>query len=72
MCKRPRKEKRKSNGTSANLIASLVSESEEDEDEILQLVDVRPKISVHHEGGVELILNLKEWLKSPYQLVNEI
>ena len=56
--------------------SSFVSESEEDEDEveeedeILQLVDVRPKISVHHEGGVELILNLKEWLKSSYQLVN--
>ena len=33
-----------------------------------ELVDLRPQISIPHEGGVELIVNLKEWLKSPWQL----
>ena len=33
-----------------------------------ELVDLRPQISIPHEGGVELIVNLKKWLKSPWQL----
>ena len=41
-------------------------------DEVLQMLEVRPKISVPTEGGVETILNLTEWSKSPYQLESEI
>ena len=47
-------------------------EEVEEEDEVLELVELRPKISVPTAGGVETILNLTEWLKSPYQLESEI
>ena len=36
-----------------------------------ELVELRPRISIPQEGGVELIVNLKEWLKSPWQLESE-
>ena len=48
-----------------------VEEVDEVEEEH-ELVELRPKISVPSAGGVETILNLNEWLKSPYQLVSEI
>ena len=32
----------------------------------LETVSVRPTFSVQGEGGVETILNLREWLKSPW------
>ena len=59
---------------------NLINESDEEEEEIdeeedeevLELVELRPKISVPQLGGVEIIMNLKEWLKSPYQLESEI
>ena len=37
-----------------------------EEEELLELDTVRPKYSVPGEGGVETILNLKEWLLSPW------
>ena len=44
--------------------------SSDDEDEVmeddLETVSVRPKYSMQGEGGVETILNLREWLKSPW------
>ena len=63
-------------------MASLLSESEEDShereeeeeeeiEEYLELVDIGPKISVPMQGGIETILNLREWLKSPYQLMTD-
>ena len=47
-------------------------EEVEEENEVLELVELRPKISVPTVGGVETILNLTEWLKSHYQLESEI
>ena len=69
-----------------NLLASLdltdefFQEEEEEEEEnlqesveeILETSTLRPVISVPAVGGIETILNLKEWLKSPYQLINEL
>ena len=43
-------------------------DTSEELDTHAELVDLRPQISIPHEGGVELIVNLKEWLKSPWQL----
>ena len=46
----------------------------EDEIEFVEeeeLVQLRPIISIPGEGGVEVILNLREWLKSPWQLASE-
>ena len=52
---------------------SEATEEEVDEvEEEHELVELRPKMSVPSAGGVETILNLNEWLKSPYQLVSEI
>ena len=45
-------------------------ESEDDEEEVeeaLEVVRLRPKYSVASGGGLETILHLKEWLKSPWQ-----
>lgn len=45
-------------------------ESEDDEEEVeeaLEVVLLRPKYSVASGGGLETILHLKEWLKSPWQ-----
>ena len=40
--------------------------SEEDDDAIsVELVNMRPNISVQGDCGVETILNLREWLKFP-------
>ena len=44
---------------------------EEVQDE-LELVELRPLMSLAQRGGVEKILNLKEWLKSPWSLMDEI
>ena len=38
----------------------------------LEMSALRPVISVPSAGGVESIVNLKEWLKSPYQLISEL
>ena len=41
--------------------------SEEDDDAIsVELVNMRPNISVQGDCGVETILNLREWLKFPW------
>ena len=41
-------------------------------EEDLEVSGLRPVISVPARGGVETIVNLKEWLKSPYQLISEL
>ena len=44
------------------------------EDEIIEkegLVELRTQISLPQAGGVEMILNLREWLKSPWQLFSD-
>ena len=40
----------------------------------LELVELRPLIFIPQRGGVEIerILNLKEWQKSPWTLVDKI
>ena len=46
----------------------------EDEIEFVEeeeLVQLRPIISIPGEGGVEVIINLREWLKSPWQLASD-
>ena len=67
-----------------NLLAFLdlsdefFQEEEEEEnlqesvEEILETSTLRPVISVPAVGGIETISNLKEWLKSPYQQINEL
>ena len=70
---------------SINVVASLelsdefYQEEEEEEEnleesveDVLEINTLRPVISVPALGGVETILNLKEWLKSPYQLMSEM
>ena len=54
-------------------------EDEEEEENLegsfeddLEVTALRPVISVPAPGGVETIMNLKEWLKSPYQLISEL
>ena len=47
-------------------------EEVEEEDEFLEMVTLRPKISVPTAGGVETILNLTEWVNSPYQLESDL
>ena len=72
ICKKPRK-------AAANNEETVKQEAvgeeevlvEEVEDE-LELVELRPLISIPQRGGVEKILSLKEWLKSPWTLVDEI
>ena len=44
----------------------LESEDESEEETDLETVSVRPTFSVQGEGGMETILNLREWLKSPW------
>ena len=44
----------------------------EDVQDELELVELRPLMSMAQRGGVEKILNLKEWLKSPWSLMDEI
>ena len=41
-------------------------------DDVLEQQSMRPLISVPAAGGIETIVNLKEWLKSPYQLISEL
>ena len=40
-------------------------ESEEEEEE-LNTISIRPSFSMQGDGGIETILNLREWLKSPW------
>ena len=40
-------------------------ESKEEEEE-LNTISVRPSFSMQGDGGIETILNLREWLKSPW------
>ena len=47
----------------------MLVEEVQDEQE---LVELRPLISIPQRGGNERIISLKEWLKSPWTLVNEI
>ena len=44
------------------------SEDKEESETELELVELRPLISIPQEGGVEKILNVKEWLKLPWIL----
>ena len=71
-----------------NIVAALEVEDEffegeeEEEEEKQNLEDsieaalevnaLRPVISVPTSGGIETIVNLKEWLKSPYQLISDL
>ena len=43
-----------------------VSSEEEDLE-----VEERPKVSVPGKGGIEVILDLKQWLKSPWSIVSD-
>ena len=88
ICKRRKQTKKTNKKNFKNVAMSLLDEDTEDEEvsleevedieemreveEELELVELRPKISVPSAGGVETILNLAEWLRSPYQLVSEI
>ena len=45
---------------------------EDSVDDVLEQQSMRPLISVPAAGGIETIVNLKEWLKSPYQLISEL
>ena len=44
---------------------------EEVQDE-LELVDLHPLISMAQKGSVEKIMNLQEWLKSHWSLMDEV
>ena len=43
-----------------------LSNDEENDLEDLETVSVRPTFFAQGDGGVETILNLREWLKSPW------
>ena len=45
---------------------------EDSVDDVLEQQSMRPLISVPAAGGIETIVNLKEWLKLPYQLISEL
>ena len=38
----------------------------------LELVELRPLISMAQKSGVEKIVNLQVWLKSPWSLMDEV
>ena len=42
-----------------------------EDDNVTESVEMRPLISIPKEGGVEMIINIKEWLKSPWSLEQE-
>ena len=44
---------------------------EEVQDE-LELVELRPLISMAQKGGVEKIANIQEWLKSPWSEMDQV
>ena len=71
----------------ANVVAALEvddeffegDEEEEEEQNLEESIEaalevnaVRSLISVPAPGGIETIVNLKEWLKSPYQLISDL
>ena len=72
ICKKPRRATR-NNEETVNQEAVREEEVlvEEVQDE-LELVELRPLISIPQRGGIERIISLKEWLKSPWTLVDEI
>ena len=43
----------------------------EDIDDELDMVELRPLISIPQRGGVEKIVNLAEWMKSPWALKSD-
>ena len=45
---------------------------EDSVDDVLEQQSMRPLISVPAAGGIKTVVNLKEWLKSPYQLISEL
>ena len=69
-------------GISNEVLDEFLAEAEDEErrqenledsvDDILEQQSMRPLISVPAAGGIETIVNLKEWLKSPYQLISEL
>ena len=55
-------------------IAHVVGEEDvlvEDIDDELDMVELRPLISIPQRGGVEKIVNLAEWMKSPWALKSD-
>ena len=55
-------------------IAHVVGEEDvlvEDIDDELDMVELRPLISIPLRGGVEKIVNLAEWMKSPWALKSD-
>ena len=55
-------------------IAQVVGEEDvlvEDIDDELDMVELRPLISIPQRGGVEKIVNLAEWMKSPWALKSD-
>ena len=55
-------------------IAHVVGEEDvlvEDIDDELDMVELRPLISIPQRGGVEKIVNLSEWMKSPWALKSD-
>ena len=43
----------------------------EDIQDELEPVELRPLMSMTQRGGIEKIVNLKEWIKSPWSLMDE-
>ena len=81
ICKRKRKNKPKEKTRAKKAKTMLLSESEDEEEEpeavelsesepeaeeSLEIVNLRGQISVNTGGFVERILDLKEWMKSPW------
>ena len=55
-------------------IAHIVGEEDvlvEDIDDELDMVELRPLINIPQRGGVEKIVNLAEWMKSPWALKSD-
>ena len=48
------------------LNASFLDEENDEDADNIEEVQLEAKISVPSEGGFELILDLKQWLKSPW------
>ena len=55
-------------------VAHVVGEEDllvEDIDDELDMLELRPLISIPQRGGVEKIVNLAEWMKSPWALKSD-
>ena len=68
VCKKLRKTEEPANQEAVGEEDVLVKEVQDE----LELVELRPLISIPQKGGVEKILSLKEWLKSPWTLMDEV